>query len=126
VVETALQVMGSPYRWGGSDTNGFDCSGLIRYAYARHGVRLPRVSSDQLREGRAVALEVDSLLPGDILGFAGEPGGKATHVGLYVGGGQFLHSSPRGVRLSSLGNPYWRRHFTAARRIVTGARTYSR
>jgi cell wall-associated NlpC family hydrolase len=118
VVETALRAMGTPYQWGGTDANGFDCSGLIQFAYAQHGIQMPRVSREQLRSGRAVEPEMGILLPGDVLGFSGEAGWKASHVGLYLGQGDFIHSSPRGVVLSNLDNPYWRQHFIAARRIV--------
>ena len=118
VVETAFEAIGTPYEWGGNDANGFDCSGLIRYSYGRFGIGLPRISGDQLREGRPVELRVEALLPGDILGFSAVPGGEAAHVGLYVGDGQFIHSSSSGVRVSNLRNPYWQRHFMAARRIV--------
>lgn len=118
VVETAFEAIGTPYEWGGNDGNGFDCSGLIRYAYGRFGIGLPRISRDQLREGTPVELRVEVLEPGDILGFSAVPGGEATHVGLFVGDGQFIHSSSSGVRVSNLRDPYWQRHFMAARRIV--------
>nr|NIQ55730.1 C40 family peptidase [Gemmatimonadota bacterium]NIR38020.1 C40 family peptidase [Actinomycetota bacterium]NIS32586.1 C40 family peptidase [Actinomycetota bacterium]NIU65812.1 C40 family peptidase [Actinomycetota bacterium]NIW29362.1 hypothetical protein [Actinomycetota bacterium] len=67
VVETALEAMGEPYRWGGTGTDeGFDCSGLVWYAYTTNGVRVPRVSRDQARAGRRVPADVSELLPGDI------------------------------------------------------------
>jgi cell wall-associated NlpC family hydrolase len=118
VVATAYQAIGTPYLWGGNDGNGFDCSGLIRYAYRQYGIDLPRISRDQLKMGEAVPLEVLSLRPGDVLGFSAVPGGPAAHVGLYVGDGEFIHSSTRGVRVSDLREPYWQRHFMAARRMV--------
>jgi cell wall-associated NlpC family hydrolase len=118
VVAAAFEAVGTPYLWGGNDGNGFDCSGLIRHAYGRHGIELPRISRDQLRMGEAVELDVASLYPGDILGFSAVPGGPATHVGLYVGDGEFIHSSTSGVRVSDLREPYWQRHFMAARRMV--------
>lgn len=123
VVETALEVLGSPYQWGGTAENGFDCSGLIQYAYARHGIRLPRMSRDQAATGSAVARVVDSLLPGDILAFAGRSGGSVTHVGLYVGEGKFIHSSSTGVKLSRLDasdpeGSYWIPKWVGARRLV--------
>lgn len=118
VVQVALEYLGTPYEWGGTDANGFDCSGLIRFAYARNGIQLPRVSSAQLREGWSVEPTFGSLRPGDILGFAARPGGKTSHVGLYVGGGDFIHSSSSGVRISTLSNRYWREHLVAARRIA--------
>jgi cell wall-associated NlpC family hydrolase len=122
VVETALDVMGAPYRWGGSDSNGFDCSGLINYAYGEHGLILPRVSRDQARTGMAVDRSVAALLPGDILGFSVERSG-VTHVGLYVGDGMFIHSASGGVKLSSLtatdgDSQWWQQRWVVARRII--------
>ncbi len=122
VVETALDAMGAPYRWGGSDSNGFDCSGLIQYAYGEHGLILPRVSRDQARTGARVGLDVSQLMPGDILGFA-DGGGGVSHVGLYVGDGMFIHSSSDGVKLSSLtvaeeDARWWRERWVSARRVV--------
>lgn len=123
VVETALDVLGSPYQWGGTAENGFDCSGLIQYAYGRHGIRLPRTSRGQALAGNEVARVVDSLLPGDILAFAGTAGGSVTHVGLYVGEGKFIHSSSTGVKLSRLDpndpeGAYWIPKWVAARRLL--------
>lgn len=122
VVETALEVMGAPYRWGGSDSNGFDCSGLINYAYGEHGLILPRVSRDQARTGMAVDRTVAALLPGDILGFSVERSG-VTHVGLYVGDGMFIHSASEGVKLSSLtatdgDSRWWQQRWVVVRRII--------
>jgi len=118
VVETAYEAIGTPYQWGGNGANGFDCSGLIRYAYGQFGIDLPRISRDQLGAGSPVELRVGALEPGDVLGFSAVAGGEATHVGLYIGDGQFIHSSTSGVRVSDLRQPYWQRHFMAARRMV--------
>lgn len=118
VVEIAFESIGTPYRWGGTSANGFDCSGLIRYAYGQLGIELPRISRDQLRMGDPVELRVGALLPGDILGFSAVASGPPTHVGLYVGDGEFIHSSTSGVRVSDLREPYWQQHFVAARRIL--------
>ena len=118
VVEVALQYLGTPYEWGGTDANGFDCSGLIQFSYARFGIRLPRVSTAQLREGSRVDPAPGALRPGDVLGFSATPGGKTSHVGLYVGDGDFIHSSSSGVRISTLDSRYWQEHLVAARRIV--------
>lgn len=124
VVETALAAMGSPYQWGGSSANGFDCSGLIQYAYGQYGVVLPRMSRDQARMGQAVDRDVNALRPGDVLAFS-EAGtaSRVTHVGLYVGDGRFIHSSSTGVKLSSLvgtngEGDWWRRRWVGTRRIV--------
>jgi cell wall-associated NlpC family hydrolase len=118
VVEVALEAIGTPYVWGGTGDNGFDCSGLIQYSYGQFGIQVPRVSTDQLRVGREVETRTSSLRRGDILGFSGKVGGKSTHVGLYVGNGEFIHSSSSGVRISNLANPYWQQHFIEARRVV--------
>lgn len=123
VVETALAVMGAPYSWGGTDQNGFDCSGLIQYAYGQHGVVLPRISRDQMRMGAAVERRADALRPGDVLGFSADRSSRITHVGLHVGNGQFIHSSSTGVKLSSLDandpdSRWWRDRWVGVRRIV--------
>jgi cell wall-associated NlpC family hydrolase len=118
VVDVALASIGTPYEWGGTDANGFDCSGLIQFAYARLGIQLPRTSAAQMRVGWSVPADRARLRPGDVLGFSNGRSGKTDHVGLYVGAGEFIHSSSNGVRVSSLGNPYWRESLVEARRIV--------
>jgi cell wall-associated NlpC family hydrolase len=123
IVATALTVMGTPYKWGGTDTLGFDCSGLIRYAYAQHGITLPRMSVDQARTGREVGRALDQLMPGDVLTFSDQPGGAVTHVGLYVGDGQFIHSARGGVQISVLSESdsigkWWFARWIGARRLL--------
>jgi hypothetical protein len=124
VIATATEVMGRPYKYGGTGQNGggFDCSGLIQYAYAQHGVTLPRRSVDQAREGSKVRKDVAALLPGDLLTFSNH-GGAVTHVGLYIGGRRFIHSATRGVQVSILSadDPYgrwWHKRWVGVRRIV--------
>ena len=123
IVRTALDVLGTPYEWGGTAANGFDCSGLIQYAYGRHGIRLPRVSRDQASSGSVVTPLVEALKPGDILLFAAQPNGGVTHVGMYVGEQTFIHSSTTGVKLSRLeaqdpDGAWWVARWVGARRIV--------
>jgi len=123
VVETALDALGTPYAWGGTSENGFDCSGLIQYAYALHGVSLPRRSREQALVGEPVPRTPDALVAGDILAFSAQPGGSVTHVGLYVGDGLFLHSATDGVKLSALrpedpDGGYWLPRWTGARRVM--------
>jgi cell wall-associated NlpC family hydrolase len=123
VVRTALDALGAPYRWGGTAENGFDCSGLIQYAYAAHGVRLPRTGRAQAAAGVEVPPVVDALQPGDILLFAARRGEGVSHVGLYVGERKFIHSSNAGVRLTrlELGDPdaaWWLERWVGARRVV--------
>lgn len=123
VVETALDALGTPYAWGGTSENGFDCSGLIQYAYGLHGVSLPRRSRDQAVMGEPVPRAPAALVPGDILAFSAQPGGAVTHVGLYVGDGLFLHSATDGVKLSALraddpDGGYWLPRWVGVRRIL--------
>lgn len=126
VVATALGVMGTPYTWGGSSSDGFDCSGLIQYSYQQHGVSLPRTSAAQATAGTAIERSLSALAPGDILTFAASPGStQVNHVGLYVGGGEFIHSATGGVQKSRLSadDPYgkwWWARWVGARRVVPG------
>ncbi len=124
VVATALAAMGTPYRWGGSDENGFDCSGLIQYAFAQHGVELPRRSVEQARAGYEVGRDLAALAPGDILTFGENPGRSdpVTHVGLYLGDGRFIHSANGGVQVSVLSQSdttsnWWFDRWIGARRV---------
>jgi NlpC/P60 family protein len=129
VVRTALDAIGTPYQWGGTAANGFDCSGLIQYAYGQHGIRLPRMSREQAKTGTEIPPVAEALQPGDILLFAVQPGGGISHVGMYVGEGKFIHSSNSGVRLSYLDphDPeagYWLPRWVGVRRVLaTGGGT---
>jgi NlpC/P60 family protein len=122
VVAAAAATMGTAYRLGGTTTEGFDCSGLIQYAYGRYGIEVPRTSGEQAQAGEKVARDLDALAPGDILTFS-TSGDRVTHVGLYVGEGRFIHSASHGVQLSLLSpdDPYgkwWYRRWVGARRIL--------
>jgi cell wall-associated NlpC family hydrolase len=123
VVVTAVGAMGTPYRWGGSAADGYDCSGLIQYAYAAHGVSVPRTSLEQAGAGRELGRDLSGLLPGDILTFSSDPGGGVSHVGLYVGNRRFIHSAQSGVQISVLSDDdpvgkWWWKRWVGARRIV--------
>jgi hypothetical protein len=124
IIATATEAMGRPYAFGGTGTDGggFDCSGLIQYAYGKHGIALPRRSTDQAREGRKIGRELKLLAAADILTFSNR-GGQVTHVGLYIGEGRFVHSATRGVQVSTLSakDPYgrwWYKRWVGVRRIV--------
>jgi cell wall-associated NlpC family hydrolase len=124
VIATATEAMGRPYEYGGTGENGegFDCSGLIQYAYGKHGIELPRRSTDQARVGSKVDRKLERLQPGDLLTFSNR-GGPVTHVGLYVGGGRFIHSATKGVQISTLSSvdPYgrwWYRRWVGVRRLI--------
>jgi cell wall-associated NlpC family hydrolase len=93
VLSTADQYVGVKYTWGGNTpSSGFDCSGFTKYVFAKQGIALPRTSREQVRAGQGVALDADAMLPGDIILFA-EPGEAITHVAIYVGNGEIIHSS---------------------------------
>jgi len=104
-----------PYRNGGSDPSGFDCSGLIWYVFAQHGIAVPRTVDDQFRLGRQVP--PDSLKPGDLVFFR-TAGRSVSHVGMAIGGDEFVHApSTRGeVRVERLGSSFWAPRFAGARR----------
>jgi peptidoglycan DL-endopeptidase CwlO len=111
VVAIAEQYLGVPYRWGGASPSGFDCSGLVMYVFAQVGVSLPHSSYAQYGMGSPVSR--DQLQPGDLVFFDG-----LGHVGIYVGGGQFIHAPHTGdvVRISSLSG-WYSSSYVGARRI---------
>ena len=101
VVGVAMRYLGVPYVWGGASPRGFDCSGLVMYAFAQVGVSLPHSSYAQYGMGTPVSMS--QLQPGDLVFFAG-----ASHEGIYIGGGQFIHAPHTGdvVKISSLSGWY--------------------
>ncbi|WP_329370359.1 NlpC/P60 family protein [Streptomyces sp. NBC_00669] len=92
-VAAARRMLGSPYVWGATGPNSFDCSGLMQYAYAQAGVALPRTSQEQMNAGRHVSL--DQARPGDLVIYRSD----ASHVAMYVGGGQVIHAPYPGARV---------------------------
>jgi cell wall-associated NlpC family hydrolase len=117
LIDAALKLRGIPYRNGGSDPSGFDCSGFIQWIFAKSGVRLPREVAGQFRIGRDIDLR--HAEPGDLIFFTTTARG-ASHVGLIIGGDQFVHApSARGVvRVESYRLSYWADRFVGVRRIV--------
>jgi len=117
ITGTALALRGSPYRNGGSDPAGFDCSGFTQYVFGQHGVVLPRSVSDQYKEGNPV--RPDEVAAGDLLFFTTVAAGP-THVGIALGGDEFIHapSSTGVVRVERLRAAYWAQRLIAARRIT--------
>jgi len=116
VTGTALALRGTPYRNGGTDPTGFDCSGFTQYVFAQHGLALPREVREQFHAGKAV--KVDEVAPGDLLFFTTtDPG--ASHVAIALGSDEFVHapSSDGVVRVERLSSTYWQPRFLGARRI---------
>jgi cell wall-associated NlpC family hydrolase len=113
---TALSLRGAPYRNGGIDPNGFDCSGFVRYVYQQHGVPMPREVREQFRVGKNV--DRGRLEPGDLVFFSTVAPG-ASHVGIVIGGDQFIHApSERGVvRVENLSSQYWSTRYIGAKRV---------
>ena len=113
---TALSLRGAPYRSGGEDPNGFDCSGFVQYVYNQHGVAMPREVREQFRVGKRI--DRDRLAPGDLVFFSTVAPG-ASHVGIAIGGDQFIHApSERGVvRVENLSSQYWASRFVGAKRL---------
>lgn len=121
VVRDALSLQGIPYRWGEeTPENGFDCSGFVQYVYGQYGVRLPRTAYEMAQA--LPSLPEFHRKPGDLVFFntTGEP---YSHVGIYIGGSDFVHaSSAKGeVVISSLDTPYWTDHFLGLRRANVSA-----
>ncbi|MGH9411950.1 MAG: C40 family peptidase, partial [Vicinamibacterales bacterium] len=117
VAGAALSFRGTPYRPGGADPKGFDCSGLVYYVFAEYGVKVPRTVAEQYRAGHPV--KAQNLEPGDLVFFATVSTG-ASHVGIAIGGDEFV-DAPSGsgaVRVERLTTPYWASRFVGARRIL--------
>jgi cell wall-associated NlpC family hydrolase len=116
LVGTALDLRGVRYRDGGTDPQGFDCSGFTQYVFARHGVVLPRAVREQYSIGQEVR---EHLAPGDLLFFT-TAGPGASHVAISVGGDEFVHapSSTGVVRVEHLSASYWARRYLGARRVT--------
>jgi len=116
IATIAETLVGTPYRFGGTNSGGFDCSGLSVYVYERVGISIPRTAAEQERSAQPVPLR--ELVPGDLLFFRIRSR-HVDHVGIYVGGGRFIHA-PRSGALVSYGNVrrgFFRRHLVRAGRF---------
>jgi len=116
IAHTAETLLGLPYREGGSLPDGFDCSGLVNYVFARHGIAVPRDVKRQASAGSPI--DRRDILPGDLVFFA-TTGSGPTHVGIAIGEGRFIHAPKSGdvVRTESMSASYWTSRFVMARRI---------
>jgi cell wall-associated NlpC family hydrolase len=112
-------VIGSPYKSGGTSSRGFDCSGFTTYVFDKMGIDLPRTSASQARTGKKVAKA--DLIPGDLVFFdtVGGNNSSVSHVGIYIGDGKFAHaSSSRGVVTDKLNSSYYENRYVTARRVM--------
>lgn len=117
IVETAEKYLGTPYRFGATGPNSFDCSGLVQRVYAENGIRLPRTAASQSTVGTLVA--PSQLKAGDLIFFKDTYKPGISHVGIYDGNGQIIHAWPnRGVITTSINNSYLRAHYAGIKRIV--------
>ena len=114
LVENALSLTGVPYLFGGTSRSGFDCSGYTQYVFQGSGISLPRTSTSQFNVGSSVGRA--ELQAGDLVFFTTYAAG-ASHVGIYIGGGNFVHASNSGVRTTSLSDSYYANRFVGARRV---------
>lgn len=116
LLSRAKDALGTPYVFGGTSLNGFDCSGFVQWAYRNVGISLPRTAREQSAFG--VPVEMEDMVAGDIVTFRHPRRGY--HTGIYVGDGKFIHSPrPRkDVRIASLSDPYFSKTFTGARRVA--------
>jgi len=116
ITTTAMRYLGVPYSWGGTSYGGVDCSGFVWAVFAKNGIELPRMADGQFETGHHV--RVADLRPGDLVFFQTYAPG-ASHVGIYIGGGRFVHaSSSDGVRVDQLAEDYYASRFIGARRLT--------
>ena len=122
LLKTAKRYLGTRYRLGGTKPSAFDCSGFVRYVFARHGIELPRTAREQAETGHPIVVGPDSLRVGDLLFFR-TPRGSASHVAIYAGGGRIIHASSgsRRVRYDDLASPrgkWFIQRLTSVRRVL--------
>jgi cell wall-associated NlpC family hydrolase len=108
----ALKYRGVPYRWGGTEPSGFDCSGFVQHVYAQVGLKLPRSAAQQYEHGTPVSR--DDLRPGDLVFFD-----RLRHNGIYIGHGRFIHAGQTGkhVSVAPLDEGWYRSSWVGARRL---------
>jgi cell wall-associated NlpC family hydrolase len=114
--DTAVSMLGKPYKYGGNTPTGFDCSGLVYYSYSRVGIEVSR-DTHTLKTQTSLT-RVSDLRRGDLL-FFDQEGQKSSHVGIFIGDGRFVHAPSTGgkVRTEKLDANYWHKHFVEARRV---------
>lgn len=119
VMQSAYSQIGSKYRLGGaSPQKGFDCSGLIYWAYSRNGVKVPRITTDQAKTGTSVSKY--NAHAGDIVVFRTASSPRGLHTGIYAGDNSFIHSPGKGkrVRMDKIDDTYWKNKLVSVRRVI--------
>ena len=118
IISFAKNYLGTPHVFGANGPHAFDCSGFINYILAPFGIHVNRHSGDIARNGEHV--DRNDLLPGDLVFFATAGGGRISHVGMYIGYGEFIHSASwlTGVMIDSMYDPYYVRTYVTARRVI--------
>ena len=119
IVEYALSFLGSKYVYGGTSPSGFDCSGFVTYVYKNFGISVTRDANGQFRDN-GVLISKSDLAPGDLVFFASGGGDYVTHVGIYIGNSEFVHSSSNstGVIVSRLDSAYYVSVYHGAKRVI--------
>lgn len=116
LTDSVNEVIGTPYKWGGTTVKGFDCSGFILHIFNQFDVNLPRTSKSQAEVGNKV--DKEELREGDLV-FFNTSGRGISHAGIYIGEGKFAHSSSsKGVTISKLSDDYYEKRYVTARRVV--------
>lgn len=116
LTQTAKKYIGIPYKYGGTTTAGLDCSGYTQLVFKKLGYSLNRTAASQYQQGKAVAKS--ALQTGDLV-FFNTTGRTASHVGIYIGNGQFIHAgTSTGVSIASLNSSYWKPKYNGARRVA--------
>ncbi|WP_064093157.1 C40 family peptidase [Rossellomorea aquimaris] len=114
VVDVAKKYIGTPYAWGGTTPKGFDCSGFIYYVFNQAGQSIPRTNTDGYYS-KSVA--ISNPQPGDLVFFKNTYKAGISHMGIYLGNGEFIHASDSGVTVSKLNNTYWAPKFAGYKRF---------
>ena len=118
IINSANALKGTKYKWGGTTTKGFDCSGFVQYVFKKSGIQLPRTAAEMSKRGTSVAK--GNLKAGDLVFFnTGAKKGKVTHVGIYIGNNKFIHSTTsKGVIVTDINDRYyWGAKFISAKRV---------